>query len=95
MVGDLVDAQLPRPLRVTLSHCKQHKRWLRSFAVDTEYRAPAAVRLRNVVLDASAETGPVARFGLARAQGINGDTIDLELANRRLDSRARRVGCTA
>jgi hypothetical protein len=45
-----------------------YKRWLRSLAVDAEYRSPATIGLRNVVLHASAEPGSVARFSLAWAQ---------------------------
>jgi hypothetical protein len=67
-VSDLVDAQLPRLWRMALANCKQHKRRLRGLSVDAEHSSPAAIGLRNVVLDASAETTSVTRFGLARTQ---------------------------
>lgn len=76
---------------MALADCQQDKRRLRRLAVDAEYRSPAAIGLRNVVLDASAEPGSVARFGLARAQRVNPDAVGLQLADRRLNSCPRRL----
>lgn len=83
-MGNLVDTRLPRLRRVALPNRKQHKHRPRILEVNAEYRSPATAWLRDVVLYASAELGPVARFGLAGAEGISSDAIDLKLADRRL-----------
>jgi hypothetical protein len=90
-MGDLVDAALPRTDRVTLANREQHERGLRDVPVDVEYSSPLAIRLRDVVLHASAEARAVARFSLARAERLDGDAPCLQLANDRLDRRSCRL----
>jgi hypothetical protein len=90
-MSNLVDAPLPRSNRVTLANRNQHERRLRGFSIDVEYSSPLAIRLRDVVLHAPAELRAVARFCLARAQGLNRDTPSFQLANGGLDRRPRRL----
>ncbi|MGE5336128.1 MAG: hypothetical protein ACM3JL_01755 [Nitrososphaerota archaeon] len=76
---------------MALADRQQNERRLRRLAINGENRSPAPIGLRNVVLDASTKTGSVACFGLAWPQGIDGNAIDLKLADCGLDGRPRRI----
>jgi hypothetical protein len=91
-MGYLVDTRPPRLGRVTLADCQQKKRRLRRLSVDAENRSPLTIRLRDVVLHASPEPRSVARLGVAWAQLIDGDALELQLSHCRLDGRFRRAG---
>lgn len=66
---------------MALAYCQQEERWARGLPIDAEHCAPLPVRLWNVVLDTTAETSPVARFGFAWAQRVDRDAISLQGAD--------------
>jgi hypothetical protein len=95
-VGDLIDAELPRPRRVPLTHREQEQGWRRrSGHVDREDSAPATVGLRDVELGAAAEPRAIAGFGVTWAQSTDRHAVRRQMRNRALDRLPRSLGGVA
>lgn len=89
---DLVDAGLPRPGRVPLTHREQEQGRLRRGGVDSEDRTPAPVGLWDVELGAATEARPVASFGVAGTQQADRHAIGQQALDRSLDRGPGRLG---
>ncbi|MGN6557091.1 MAG: hypothetical protein ACTHLH_03665 [Solirubrobacterales bacterium] len=61
-MGDLVDAPLPRSLRVPLADRDQNQSRFALFFISSEDGTPPAGRRRDIELYATAETGSVSPF---------------------------------
>ncbi|MCW2981695.1 MAG: hypothetical protein JWO14_3422 [Solirubrobacterales bacterium] len=79
-VGDGVDALRVGVARVvTDAECEIAKRESIAVADEAEDHAELPTRHRQIDLEASWQPGPIAPFGIAAAQGLDPDTVSLEL----------------